>query len=103
MAASLVITKEEIEIFIYQQSESELLRWCAASLGKESERGAPLYAPGGVGFPISTQMNYARAAQNKKSADFAKERTDASERAGAHDNEGIIAAYLFCSLTQSLL
>jgi hypothetical protein len=44
MAASLVITKEEIEIFIYQQREREraLVRWwCTASLGRERERGEP--------------------------------------------------------------
>jgi hypothetical protein len=60
MAASLVITKEEIEIFIYQQRERESASAGAVVVYSVSWEGKRERRAGGVGFPISTQMNYAR-------------------------------------------
>jgi hypothetical protein len=94
MAASLVITKEEIEIFIYQQRE-RASAGVVVVYGGVSWEGKRERRAGGVGFPISTQMNYARGPKIKNCGlcERANEGTD--ERAGAQDNGGIIAAYLF--------
>ena len=92
MAASLVITKEEIEIFIYQQRERE--RWCGGGIqrllgGKEREESRR----GGIS---NQHPNELRARPEIKKCGLCKRANEGTdERAGAQDNGGIIAAYLF--------